>query len=142
MLSNYKDVVHILPVKRLEGRLEGTIVHEIVKQIITNLENIGFEVQCVICDNHSVNRKAMSLFCDNRELFFIIDSVHILKNIRNNWINKEPQHMICPPFKDEDCESKIASFETLKELYRIEKDSLLKYGYSLSLKALYPLFGA
>jgi hypothetical protein len=64
MLSNYKDVVHILPVKRLEG----TIVHEIVKQIITNLENIGFEVQCVICDNHSVNRKAMSLFCDNREL--------------------------------------------------------------------------
>jgi hypothetical protein len=104
MLLNYKDVVHIRSAKRLEG----TIVHEIVKQIITGLENIGFEVLCVVCDNYSVNRKAMSLFCDNRELknvyshpvdnsrplFFIIDSVHILKNIRNNWINKEPQHMI------------------------------------------------
>jgi hypothetical protein len=65
---------------------------------------------------------------NSRPLFVIIDSVHILKNIRNNWINRKPQHTVCQPFKDEDCKSKIASFETLKELYRIEKDSLLKYG--------------
>jgi hypothetical protein len=65
---------------------------------------------------------------NSRPLFFIIDSVHILKNIRNNWINRKPQHTVYQPFKDEGCKSKIASFETLKELYRIEKDSLLKYG--------------
>ena len=73
----------------------------ITKRLIIGLEQIGFKVICVITDNNSINRKAMSYFHsppksstvyrhpahDSRPLFFMFDSVYLLKCIRNNWIN-------------------------------------------------------
>lgn len=145
--SSYKDVVHILPCKKLSGEA----LHDILKQIIIGLENIGFKILAVVSDNHTVNRKAMSLFCNPPELkisyahpvdqtrnfFFLFDSVHILKCIRNNWLNNKSQQMIFPKF-DNPAVYQIASFDSLKEMYTFEKSSLIKYGYGLDLKSLYP----
>ena len=68
---------------------------------ITSLETIGFRVLTdfdVITDDNAINSKAMSLFSsppkqsivyphpsdNSRFLFFILDSVHILKRLKNN----------------------------------------------------------
>lgn len=147
LLSPYKDVVHILPVKTIKAEY----LFFYIKKIICGLEGLGFDCVGVVSDNNSINRKAMSYFenppklCniyqnpyDNtKPMFFIIDTVHILKNIRNNWLNQKPnQVMKFPNFNDDSIH--YASFNTLKEMHNYEKENLLKYGYKLSLKALYP----
>lgn len=50
MLSRYKDVVHVLTVKKLLG----DILHLLVK-VIMGLEDIGFNVLCIITDNNSLH---------------------------------------------------------------------------------------
>lgn len=124
------------------------------------LENIGYNVFCVISDNNCINRKAMSYFSENntnnyvyphpldhtRPLFFMIDPVHLLKCIRNNWLNQKnlEKCMYYPKWLDDKntpadknniC---TASMKTLKKLYEIESHNLVKYGYSLTIKCLNP----
>ena len=151
LLSPYKDVVHILPVKAIQAE----ILHAIIKKIIIGLENIGYFVIAVVTDNHSVNRKAMSFFAKNksinivyphpvsedRPLFFVTDSVHVLKCIRNNWLNQKNagKCMFYPDFDAiHDIDIKTASFDTLRKLYEIESNNLLTYNYTLTFKALHP----
>ncbi|KAH7959066.1 hypothetical protein HPB49_008015 [Dermacentor silvarum] len=69
--------------------------------------------------------------------------MHILKCIRNNWINQK-NDQICfyfPEIQGDTPESErmqTASFATIRDLHSKECDQLLKYGYGLSRKALYP----
>lgn len=153
--SNYKDVVHILPVHTISGEN----LHKIIKNVIEGLEKIGFEVLAIVTDNNALNKKAMSFFMEPptvsneyphpynpaKPLFYIIDPVHNVKNIRNNWINQKPeQTFYFPEFDSPDQEPaqnnliRIASFKALKEMHLKEKDQLLKYGHTLTLKSLYP----
>ncbi|KAH9366007.1 hypothetical protein HPB48_016606 [Haemaphysalis longicornis] len=99
LLSSNKDVVHILPVSRLSAET----LHEFTKGIILKMEEIGLMVVAVITDNNAINRKMMSLFAESpqlsivyphpadksRPLFYVVDPVHILKCLRNNWINQK-----------------------------------------------------
>lgn len=146
LLSSFKDVVHILPVANADGIQLCTIV----KRIIIGLEDIGFTVLAIVADNSAVNRKAISHLCNppelktqyahpkdpNRKLFFVIDPVHILKCVRNSWLNVADQEFIFPDFKG--TTTAVASFDALKCVHSIEKNQLVKYGVSLSLKSLYP----
>ncbi|KAF2880149.1 hypothetical protein ILUMI_26012 [Ignelater luminosus] len=147
LMSPYKEVVHILPVNKMTGE----VLHTFLKNIVIGLHNIGFEVLGVVSDNHSINRKAISYFSnspevkivypnpadENKPLYFVIDTVHILKNVRNNWLNKRNQDFKYPNFSNMEI-SETASFEALKEMHASESTSLLKYGFNLSLKTLYP----
>ena len=82
--------------------------------------------------------------CDiDRPLFFMFDSVHILKCVRNNWLNqKSNDKLIVYPFfefddiKTEGLSDNNASFNSLKQLHAVENGSLVKFAYRLSLKAL------
>lgn len=149
LLSKYKDVGHILPVSTLTAEQ----FYSIIKKVIIGLEKIGFNVIAVVTDNNSINRKAMTFFSSppklnrqynnpvypERPLFFIIDPVHIIKCIRNNWLNQNNpgQCMFYPNF-DTLLPFNTASFQALKKLHEAECGKLLKYGYSLTLKALCP----
>ena len=96
--SQFKDVVHILPVKTLKAEILFTFI----KDIVIGLEKIGFRVISVVTDNNSINKKAMSFFANppqlsivyphpslkSRPLFFLFDAVHLLKCIRNNWLGQ------------------------------------------------------
>ena len=97
VFSKYKDVVHLL----LTCRMSASDLNVMLKKITVGLEDIGFRVIAVITDNNSINRKAV-LFCFSSEafdclspplqskqtiIFFLFDTVHILKCIRNNWVN-------------------------------------------------------
>lgn len=148
-LSTYKDVAHILPVKKINA--EG--LFRVIKKVIIGLENIGFKVICVSSDNNAINGKAMSNFNDppmqsfkykhpsdeNRPLFFIYDPVHILKCVRNNWLNQKNagQCMFYPDFENSNI-TKTACFSTVKKLHAMEAGKLLKFGYGVTLKAVEP----
>ena len=94
MFSKYKDVVHILPT----SKIAADDLFIVLKKTIVGLETVGFCVIAVITDNNDINRKALSKFASPpqlyivyphpcnapRPLFFLLDSVHILKCIRNN----------------------------------------------------------
>lgn len=56
--------------------------------------------------------------------------------MRNNWLNQKENTMIFLSFNE--TEGGIATLSTLHKLHYIEKSNLLKYGYGLTLKALYP----
>ncbi|XP_077494772.1 uncharacterized protein LOC144105520 [Amblyomma americanum] len=58
LLSRQKNVVHILPVERINAQQLHTILHS----IITQLEHVGLRIIAVIADNNSINRKTLSLF--------------------------------------------------------------------------------
>ncbi|GFV93892.1 THAP-type domain-containing protein [Trichonephila clavipes] len=99
LLSPLEEIVHIMPVKKIDGEK----LFAVVKKTIVELDDIGFKVIGVVSDNNSINRKAMSNFSvppklsiayphpsdSSNPLFFVIDSVHIFKCIRINWINQE-----------------------------------------------------
>ena len=85
--------------------------------------------------------------CDStRPLFYILDSVHILKCIRNNWLSQKSEDKCFkfPSFQygnistSQNSDGVLASFSSLKELHHVETESLVKYAYRLSTKALQP----
>ena len=145
VFSNYKDVVHLLPISKISAE----DLHSVLKKFICDLENIGFKVIAAITDNNAINRKAMSHFAvpsklsiayphpyNKRPLFFIFDSVHILKCIRNNRLNLKSYDkcFALPHFQLDDISTKpqitrhaIASFNSLKQLHNAECDSLIKF---------------
>jgi hypothetical protein len=152
LLSSFKDVVHILPVKSINA--EQLFVF--IKKTVIGLYSIGFKVVCVVTDNNSINRKAMTLFSTPPELkiaychpsdktmplFYVIDSVHIYKCVRNNWLNQkdEYQTILFPTFGNYSTKETLnpASFSSIKALYNLEAQRLVKYAYGLNRKSLFP----
>lgn len=145
--SKLKEVVHIFPT----STMKSDTLFECIRTVVTKLEEIGYRVFCILSDNNALNGKAMNNFsptkklsivyphpCDNnRPLFYLYDSVHLLKCIKNNWMNpKNDKILSFPDF--ETGEKKTANFNSLISLHQLEHDKLLKFGYSLSLKALFP----
>ena len=94
VFSQYKDVVHIMPNKCLKA--ENLFIT--VKHIMIIFVEIDFQVLSIITDNNAINKKVFSFFYSrpnlsivyphpvlkSRPLFFIFDSFHISKCIRNN----------------------------------------------------------
>ncbi|XP_035217487.1 LOW QUALITY PROTEIN: uncharacterized protein LOC118190813 [Stegodyphus dumicola] len=153
--SKYKDVVHILPVKKITA----DILFHYIKKIICGLEEIGIHIFCIITDNNAINQKAVSCFADppkssivyrhpmsnEKPLFFMLDTVHLIKSIRNNWLNQknEGKCMFYPPFASNMAGAnkdklKTASLQVLRKLQQIDSPNLIHYGYSLTLKSLNP----
>ena len=74
-----------------------------MKIIILTLEKLGFCIISIIIGNSTINQKAVLQFVSppklqivylhptnkSRPLFYVIDPVHHLKSIRNNWLNKK-----------------------------------------------------
>ena len=155
--STFKDVVHIIPTKSIKAET----LHAIIRKVIVGLENIGFTVLVVITDNNAINSKAMSFFANPptlsivyphpfqrcRPLFFTFDSVHVLKCIRNNWFGQKesnektlrfPKFSFTGLYYENDIDIYYAPLSTLRMLYSLESNSLLKHSYALTRKALWP----
>ena len=130
LLSKNKDVAAIVPVKNLTS----LYLKEFTMKVIKMLENAGYFVFCLISDNNRVNRNMFSDICggtlasyvqhpcsSDRKLFFLFDSVHLLKCVRNNWLGQcdAENTSIFPDFNDgRECK---ASLSQLRNLYNSEK---------------------
>ncbi|XP_064488572.1 uncharacterized protein LOC135400672 isoform X2 [Ornithodoros turicata] len=112
VLTDNREVVHVLPVTKQTGVDE---LHSVVKKLILGLEKQGLTVIAVIADNNPTYKLVMSNFATpspkldivyphptncSRPLFFIIDPVHLLKCVRNNWICNQNlgRHLTFPDF--------------------------------------------
>jgi len=70
--------------------------------------------------------------------FFLFDSVHLLKCIRNNWLGQcDAENTFQFPDMNDGSICK-ASMSHLCQLYASEKDNYIKMAPCLTYKALYP----
>ena len=147
VFSKNKDVAAMIPVKNLTT----AYLKECTLPVINMLESVGYLVFCLISDNNRVNRNMCSEMCggtlkpyvqhpcsQDRKLFFLFDSVHLLKCVRNNWLGQcDAENTFTFPDINDGTICKASLFH-LRELYKTEKDSIVRMAPGLSYKALYP----
>ena len=140
LMSKNKDIVALYPVQNLNAES----LHTLIKTVLVALHKLGFKVIALISDNNRINRNAFERICNGSlkksiphpydpqsELFFLFDTVHLFKCIRNNWLNvKDPiQTFVFPPFDGNNHEAAThsAPLKSIKLLYDEEKNSLVKH---------------
>ena len=147
LLSPNKDVAAMVPVKNLTA----DNLKQYTLQVIEILENCGYFVFCLISDNNRVNRNMFTQVCGgslvpyiqhpcsaDRKLFFLFDSVHLLKCLKNNWLSQsDASKTFVFPSLTSNAPSH-ASFSLLRKLYESEKDNIVKQAPALTYPALYP----
>ena len=104
--KNIPHVLHVAP----ENRIDASWLMEEIIRCIHCLQSKGFNVRECVCDNHPSNvsayRKLIStysesnddlcIYINDKRIYLFYDSVHIIKNIRNNLLNRK--RFIFPPF--------------------------------------------
>jgi len=147
LLSSNRDVAALIPV----SSMIAVYLKKCTVSVIDMLESCGYLVFCLIYDNNRINRNMFTDLCGgefnphiehprctDRRLFFLFDSVHLLKSIRNNWLGQNDcEHTFVFPNLDSDDKCK-ASFSHLRQLHKNEKDSIVKMAPCLTHKSLYP----
>jgi hypothetical protein len=140
----------LMPVKNIDGKF----LKDITISVIEMIENAGYKVVCLISDNNRINGNMFAAIAEGklssfvnhpldptRKLFFLYDSVHLAKCVRNNWLNQkdDAQTLTYPDFNsDESTVLHKACFAAVKQLYESEKACSVKLAPSLSQEAHYP----
>ena len=99
------DWVQTITVFSAKNAMPGDTLKNIVREAIVLLENIGAQVMSIVCDGAQTNKsmwqqfgvlgkndESFRHFMDNpmapeRKIYFIWDPPHVIKCIRNNFIN-------------------------------------------------------
>lgn len=147
LLSKNKDVIALFPVRNLTA----DILINYANKVLSILHECGFTVLALISDNNRINRNMFTNMCGGelksfisnpycplKKLFFLFDSVHLIKAIRNNWLNQTicEQTFYFP--NPDNGQISHASLLCLKNIYDTEKSCVLKTAPKLSQKVLYP----
>lgn len=143
--GSFSEIVKLLPVHNITGNE----MVPITLAIINLIQKCGFEVLCIITDNHRINRNMFNKITNNgtyfpnpintnKKIFVTYDFVHLFKNIRNNWLNLKNLDLafVFPDF--DTSEVKIAKFKDLRDVYNSEKHQVVKKAFKLNYKSLYP----
>ena len=145
LFKKWSWVVLLLPCASVSAEK----LFDTIKSCICDVEECELFVQIISTDNYPLNVKLFKLFsptgkletrvphpCDtHRGIFLIFDFVHILKTVRNNWLNQQTDWKLFS-YPDFDCISidrstnplKVchASFRDIRILFNSERDSLAK----------------
>ena len=136
-------------------------IFPIIKSCILDIESCGLRVQIISTDNYPLNVSIFKLFSparkfetrvpypsDNaRVLFLTFDFVHILKSIRNNWLNQKNADKTfhfpnLDNFELDHCKYSVqlcsATFADVRMLYNSERESLSKVAPLPTIKACFP----
>lgn len=152
LLSTYKDVVSIQPIHTLTSAYLCQSIISVIKM----LHFSGFVVCCTIVDNSAPNAKCYKEMglestpsgrhyfehpCTKQPVFFLFDSVHLLKKIYTNWLNKTVLHY--PQFLEQGTEESTvfisnADFQIVKNIFFKECGSSARIAHKLSTKCLNP----
>ena len=151
--GSFKEVVSLTPVKSLTGEY----LTDLTLRVLKFVQESGLIVICIICDNSRVNKNMLSLLCarfqtdemyripnpmySDLEIFLMFDPVHILKNIRNNWLNQKDgeKTLIFPDLVDNNIIKK-ACFSDIRNLYanHSHASNLISTACKLNYKTVYP----
>lgn len=138
--------------------LNGNWLRDAILKCIETLQEIGFHVKGVVCDNHASNvsayRKLLSEYANNdsdlsitvneRKIYLFFDTVHLLKNIRNNLLARKK--FLFPPFHCEALSDSISveggevSWSLLHQVYEKDKEcqANLRAAPKLTAEVLHP----
>ena len=138
--------------------LVGDWLRDAILKCITTLQDIGFRVKGVVCDNHSSNvsayRKLLSEYCSNdsdlsitvndEKMYLFFDTVHLMKNIRNNLLARKK--FLFPPFHSDALHDPImveggeVSWNLLHQVYEKDKEcqANLRAAPKLTAEVLHP----
>lgn len=162
VLGSFGEIFSLTPVTCLKGEeIEG-----MVDEAIMQLQEIGFIVVSISMDNHRINQRFFSIKTKNSDnnysydnpsipgakIFLFYDSIHIYKNLRNNWIagefSKCPQaptlnFPVFPGSGGHQLDAEEADFNDLREIFfndlRAFEDSqkVIHNAFGLTAKALW-----
>lgn len=115
------------------------IMHEILVYTIKELKKTGFLPKLVVCDQSSINVALLkhigvtvdrpSVEIENNSVFFMYDTPHLIKNIRNNLLNG---NYILK-------NGETVKFSIIEQAYNIDKSArLARYMPKLTDNHLYP----
>ena len=132
-------VARLLPLTSLKA----DFLYEQVNVLIEIIHQVGGYCFLVISDNYSVNQSMFSMFHRNYEsigifsvrhpvendklekLYLLYDPVHLLKNIRNNWVTEKMQKLKFYDFDNNNIEV-VARWGDVIDVYHDENKSLIK----------------
>ena len=132
-----KLLYKMLPVKELDA----AFLYQQTELILELTKWAGVTVKAIICDGNCVNQAFFKKLNTNTSspwqtkdnVFLLYDFVHLLKNIRNNWITEPIKELKF--FVDED--EKVAKWTDRENLYKLESQHLIETS-KLSEVAVYP----
>ena len=124
-----------------------------IKSVIEDVESCGLFVQVLCTDNYPMNVNIFKLFSPThaldpivphpndpkRPLFLLFDFVHIIKSVRNNWLNQKDYNktFIYPNFEDFSI-TNSAILEDVRLLYKDDQHSVAKLAPKLTSKSCWP----
>ena len=119
-------LTRMLPV----AKLNAEFLAEQINETIISIKTAGGTINSLICDNNRTNQKFFKSFptalnkpwVTTEGLFLLFDYVHIIKNIRNNWLTEKSGELIF----DDNGAQKTAKWSHLVKLYQLESGSLVK----------------
>ena len=131
-----------------------------LEDVIDSLHKCGFHVRAVICDNHSTNVAAFNVLLKkygskespntikhpsrDGKIYLFYDSVHLLKNIRNNLFNARrfnfPSFTFHEFYDNIDVPAGKITWKLLHDVYDRDQllDGYLRKAPKLSYKSLHP----
>ena len=134
-----------------------------VNSVINDIEKCDLFVEVLVTDNYPLNVRLFKLYssdhktllpavphptCPWRKLYLLFDFVHIIKSIRNNWLNlkdydlsftyPDMQLFSSLPISNSTTELNTAKFNDIRVLYKIEQHSTIKQAHRLSSKVCWP----
>jgi len=145
LACKYVDLVAIYPMAKLTAEK----LYDCYKDVMQQLRKVSLKVIAMSVDNASTNRKFYTDFvcqgqlkthvidaATGQPLFLIIDPVHTLKNIYNNFQSRKVFH--CPALDDDLPDGCAADFHHIVELYNHEECMSLKKAHQLRPSTLQP----
>ena len=145
----YREVITLIP----RYKETGNQLHDHCVKNLILLNELGAKVVAITTDNNRVNENMFKAFGINRgnisigfhpltneNFFAFYDSVHIVINLRNNWITKkDPEHSMTYYDFVNGCKvKKVAKFSHLCDLFLASGKDPITISSKLTLKSLSP----
>ena len=155
LFTKWSEIVRLLPC----CNAKSSDLLPVVKQVVIDIEKCGLKVVVICTDDYQLNvslfkslagSASLQFTCPNpsdpnRSIFLIFDPVHIVKCIRNYWINQKDTNttFIFPSIDNYFSETfpyhlSNASFKDLRNIYKSEKYSTAKIAHKLTSKVVWP----
>ena len=156
--KKWSSIIRLLPISKTSAQE----LFPIIRKVICDIELLGISVQVICTDNNPLNVHLFKLFSPDgktlqscvphpadatRPLVLMFDFVHILKSIRNNWINLKNinQTFIYPDLSTINLSHisyplriNTASFDDIRQQYLSEKHKVAKLAPRLTAKSCWP----
>ena len=155
MIVGMKESVPYVIKSIPEIKINGGWLKEQILDCLNTLKSCGFNVRGIVCDNHSSNVSAykmlpegcnqdpnnLFMLYESQKIYLFFDTVHLIKSIRNNFLNY--RRFLFPSFSFNDpinFQGGELSWKTFHEVS--EKDALLeahlKKAPKINSKVLHP----